>query len=703
MIALLIALSGATELLAGPWLQQPTPTSVIVVWETDDGSTAEVAFGPSEALGHSASGSVQASSAGTVIHSVELRDLPVSSEVFYQVQLQDSAQDVFRTTLPVADGPLTFVAMSDMQNDSNRPTQFATVVNDGVLPTVSEPIHGLLIAGDLVENGEEHSDWTDEFFAQGTGLLTRAPLFPVLGNHELNSPLYYDYMVLPGAGTGDEAEAYWTWDMGRVRLIGLDSNVPGRYAEQMTWLQGLLDASCDADIDFVVAQLHHPHHSELWTPGNNPWTGTVADALGAFSTACGIPSVHLFGHTHGYSRGALVDHNHTMINVASGGGALDRWGEQPQRDYPEYAVSTDDYGFVVMDVQAGDDPTLSFVRYSMGTPEEPVTSAVSDAVVVRKNNTGPAQPNVSGGLASADCFTLQGSAFSDADGDEHLASQWQVDTRCDDWTDPLVDHYELASDRFFHVDLQQDLTSHPVPHLQESRSLCWRVRYRDEGLAWSEWSAPAEVQLGAFTTTGELLDEEEMDLDQVGSGQCGLAAPAEGPYAIGLGVCDNTAGRSVVRRFGLSPYAERIDARELVVHRSAWFLAGEQGGVVDQSQLSVRLYDADGVLLSEPDPLTSEATSWTFASDQVPVPVGTRYVEVELARLGNTLGASFLDAPSVIVGPLGELDCPVPARPIDPDEVADCACQSSQPGAFGGLGLLLLGLVSRRRRVSARG
>ena len=37
------------------------------------------------------------------------------------------------------------------------------------------------------------------------------------------------------------------------------------------------------NIDFVFAQLHHPHKSELWTPGENDYTGEVIQRMENFN------------------------------------------------------------------------------------------------------------------------------------------------------------------------------------------------------------------------------------------------------------------------------------------------------------------------------------------------------------------------------------------------------------------------------------
>ena len=176
-----------------------------------------------------------------------------------------------------------------------------------------------MIPGDLVSDGRVYAQWASQFFDPAKGLLAEVPVYPVPGNHEQDAQAFFDYFHLPDNGSAGFEEHWWWHDVGNVRMIGLDSN--GLYGNQtqLEWLQGTLDATCeDETIDFVFAQLHHPHQSELWTPGNVPFTGRVIEALEAFSSDCGKPSIHFFGHTHGYSRGASQDHQHLMVNVASG-------------------------------------------------------------------------------------------------------------------------------------------------------------------------------------------------------------------------------------------------------------------------------------------------------------------------------------------------------------------------------------------------
>lgn len=152
---------------------------------------------------------------------------------------------------------------------------------------------------------------------------------------------------LPTNGGEGLEEHAWYHDYGNVRIVGLDSNGYFAGEDQLNWLDQILTQTCEQEeIDFVFAQLHPPHKSELWTPGELGFAGEVISRLETFSTDCGKPSIHFFGHTHGYSRGQSRDHKHLWVNVATAGGAIDNWGEFPQFDYEEFTVSQDEWGFV---------------------------------------------------------------------------------------------------------------------------------------------------------------------------------------------------------------------------------------------------------------------------------------------------------------------------------------------------------------------
>lgn len=214
----------------------------------------------------------------------------------------------------------------------------------------------------------------------------------------------------------------------------------------------------------------------------------MIDRLESFTTECAKPSIHFFGHTHGYSRGQSLDHQHLWVNVASAGGALDRWDEQPQADYPEFSVSQDAWGFVIVEVDTGSAPHFTLMRFSQGNSDRPLQNVESDTLTVWRRNTPPSTPT------AVDCpqGLMQASPFADPDGHAHQASHWQTAPDCDRLLNDPDDIWRQRRNEYKDIDTQADdrLEDEPIP----TEDVCWRVRYRDEGLVWSEWSAPSRCE-----------------------------------------------------------------------------------------------------------------------------------------------------------------------------------------------------------------
>lgn len=502
--------------IVAPYLQHPTPTSMAIRWETKLNTESRVEWGPTEALGNRACGGTAEFmdlNFATVLHEVVLTDLEPGTRYFYQVHTGELFSELhsFRTVPSSStESSIRIVAMSDMQRDSRRPEQFAEIVRDGVIAFATErysvPLEEALnfaaIPGDLVDNGWVENEWIADFFAGVAPLAAYVPIVPAPGNHEGNTPFYFRYFRFPENGSEQFHGHWYTLDFSNLRFISLDSNDGYRTQTQLDWLDGVLaDACSDEAIDFVFAQLHHPHLSELWIDGEIDYTGDVINRLETFSDTCGKPSAHFFGHTHGYSRGQSRDHRHLWVNVATAGGAIDRWGEYEQRDYDEFTVSQDEYGFVIVEVDAGDEPEFRLQRITTGDPENPIDNQVADTVRMRRYNNPPAVPELSPSSVTSECgqaFTLAAEAFVDDDGGTHSASHWQVHSDCDDFTSPLVDDW-LQSENWYNdedTQLGDDLTDNQVKDVPAPGDYCWRVRYRDSGLAWSSWSAT-----GALTVT----------------------------------------------------------------------------------------------------------------------------------------------------------------------------------------------------------
>jgi 3',5'-cyclic AMP phosphodiesterase CpdA len=162
-------------------------------------------------------------------------------------------------------------------------------------------LRAILLAGDLVDRGNERSNW-DHFFLRAAGVVDRIPFLPAVGNHEYldRGPVHYSAsFTLPENGPPriDPGLAYRI-DLGSLRLIVLDSNL-GKYdarlaANQGAWMKEQFQAS---SASWRVVMFHHPVHASHPTRENPE----LARAWAPLFEECGVDLV-LQGHDHAYLR-----------------------------------------------------------------------------------------------------------------------------------------------------------------------------------------------------------------------------------------------------------------------------------------------------------------------------------------------------------------------------------------------------------------
>jgi hypothetical protein len=457
-------------IVVGPFLQSATPTSITVVWETNGEEESRVDYGTTPALGQTAHGSVVDGSAGSLIHKTIIADLNPGTYYYYRVTTAGTASAVlhFRTPpLSSWESSYRFLAYSDSQNDGANPAKHTEIVNDGMIdfvaenfgPDMSDEIAFVLHAGDLVSSGSVYSQWKTQFFDEAQNLLQYTPLYPVFGNHEQDSMNYFKYFSLPENGTPGFHGHWYHVDYSNARIIALDSNTGYRNQEQLDWLDVVLADACgEPDIDFVFA------------------------------------------------------HN------------IDYWGEFANADYPEFQRSLVEWGFVLVEIEAGGQPRLRLRRISRGNEVVPKDNEVVDEVTVRVVNIPPDIPEAvfptpEQSPVDPDAVALLGSAYADPEGDGHLEAHFQLTTATGDYSEPLIDEWRRFEnlysppgasgifDGYFSVDTEEgsDITRSTPVMLQPASTYHWRVRYRDEGLRWSDWSAESSFDTGQASFGGNLL------------------------------------------------------------------------------------------------------------------------------------------------------------------------------------------------------
>jgi 3',5'-cyclic AMP phosphodiesterase CpdA len=161
-------------------------------------------------------------------------------------------------------------------------------------------------SGDLVNNGLVQSDW-DMFFTITDNMLTFTEFYPAIGNHERQSPLFFEYFDLPGN------EQWYSVDINKIHFIVLNSCIEYQVGSgQYQWLEQNLMAVPDT-MDFIAVVMHHPPFST----GSHDDEHNLQESFVPLFEQYGVDIV-FNGHNHCYER---LNCNGIYYIVTGGGGA----------------------------------------------------------------------------------------------------------------------------------------------------------------------------------------------------------------------------------------------------------------------------------------------------------------------------------------------------------------------------------------------
>ena len=162
------------------------------------------------------------------------------------------------TTAPETPDDFSFVYFGDTQAS---PVEFGRLLDE---VDAGHPESSLyLIAGDLVEDGEWRYMW-DAFALNTTGVFSRKPLAPALGNHDYNHPdgnglkYFSSYFNIPVNGPPNLPKCMsYSFNWGNVSFIVLDSNYS--LTAQTGWLE--LQLSRASESSFKIVIFHSPPYN----------------------------------------------------------------------------------------------------------------------------------------------------------------------------------------------------------------------------------------------------------------------------------------------------------------------------------------------------------------------------------------------------------------------------------------------------------
>lgn len=325
LIALLIISNNicGQAVTRGPYLQQATPNSIIIKWQTDVATLTKVNYGvllPS--LISSAISTITSTN-----HEIKITGLLPYTKYFYSLStatstLVASAPDLFFKTMPNygQKGNYRFWVIGDAgtggADQRNVRSSFITYNNN-------KHIDGWIWLGDNAYESGFNSEYQANVFTNNTfeSVLKNTVVWPAPGNHDYNnhlpfspSPAYYDIFSLPTAGEcgglASGTEKYYSYNYGNIHFIVLDSYDESRSSTgtMATWLLNDLNANSQP---WVIAYWHHPPYTKGSHNSDNSsfLDGELVDIRQNIIPILESKGVDLVlnGHSHVYERSYLLD------------------------------------------------------------------------------------------------------------------------------------------------------------------------------------------------------------------------------------------------------------------------------------------------------------------------------------------------------------------------------------------------------------
>lgn len=291
-----------------PYLIFPgDPTRMRVLWQLTASAPSTISWGPDTAC---ALGSAATSEYGVDHqHAYTISALAPGATYHYRVTAGDATyRGLFAAVPPAGASSASLFVYGDTRT---YPAIHNTLARAMMARAAADPDYRslLLVAADLVNNGDSETDWTNQLFSAAypdiRALMASLPFHSSMGNHEGTGALFVKYFPYPFVGG-----RYWSFDYGPVHVAVVDqytSYAPG--SAQLIWLKGDLAGSAKP---WKLVLLHEPG----WSAGGGHANNTAVQSL--IQPLCeehGVAMV-IGGHNHYYARAVVGGVQH----VTTGGG-----------------------------------------------------------------------------------------------------------------------------------------------------------------------------------------------------------------------------------------------------------------------------------------------------------------------------------------------------------------------------------------------
>lgn len=271
-----------TTLARGPYLQQGTPSSLILRWRTVQATASFVYYGTSSTL----LGNLVADTSLVKEHMVQLTGLTPSTTYYYSIgssiqTLQGDSNNYF-TTSPIT-GSTTATSIW-VAGDCGTNLTAQRNVRDAYLNYMAGKATDVwLLLGDNAYTAGTDPQFQSGFFNNyQTQLLKKTVFWPAPGNHDYaDSPAlqnshqvpYYDIFSVPmhaeAGGVASNSNSYYSFDYGNTHFVSMDSygidsvgttayRLYDTLGPQIVWLKQDLAANTQR---WTIVYWHHPPYS----------------------------------------------------------------------------------------------------------------------------------------------------------------------------------------------------------------------------------------------------------------------------------------------------------------------------------------------------------------------------------------------------------------------------------------------------------
>ncbi|MBD0776786.1 metallophosphoesterase [Maribacter sp. ANRC-HE7] len=359
----ILQLAGQTsdKIAFGPYIQQMSTKDATICWSTLEGEmTISGIEGEKDTIREYKQ------------HKIHLANLKPDTEYVYDVLNDGSEEGKGKLrTYPDKSIPFNFVAIGDTRSRNN--------VHKRIIEQVGKLNPRFIVnSGDLVANGLSMRDW-ESFFKINKDFMTNTPYYPVLGNHEKDSPYYYDFFDLPNN------ERYYYFTVGDALFVVLDSEglrttIPAFTSEgmedayweesgieylkkQKEWLEQVLELNREAGFVFIFQ--HTPLYSVKKSRVEE--SKKVRAFWGDIFSRYGV-QVFLNGHDHHYHH-AYDNGVHFITSAGAGAPLYDIDAVQPEtlnykkiEHFINVEVEQDEAVLHVFDIEGNEFDTIRVER-----------------------------------------------------------------------------------------------------------------------------------------------------------------------------------------------------------------------------------------------------------------------------------------------------------------------------------------------------